>query len=165
MSADQEATHQASTLRLASIGDLPFLIHGFIELSRLESADTGLTLAPDFAQQAENHLGTLLTHSEILILIAAQEKPVGFLIGSLQPCPNAFTLSTLYGFIQCVYVESSHAKRGVGSQLVDGFEKTVLELGADYIDVQHVVSNEAASLFWESLAYRPVATLRRKLTK
>lgn len=153
-----------SLLRIATLDDLPFLLKGFNAISVMEQADTSLPLAPDFHEHATQYLTSMLDRNDCLLLIAEDSagKQAGFLIGQLLPTPNAFTTVKLYGVILCLYVEKPRAGKGIGRQLVQAFEQTVVQHGAEYIDVQHVISNEKASSFWQRNDYTTVGLLRRK---
>lgn len=149
-------------LRIATRDDLPFLLSGFQAISLLEQSDTGLRLSAEFAEQAQDYLASLLDRSDCLLLIAGEAEQAGFLIGQLLPTPNAFTTVKLYGLIQCLYVPEKFSGKGIGTKLVEAFEQTVVQHGAEYIDVQHVISNERASEFWQRNDYKAVGLLRRK---
>lgn len=154
--------HSPIPLRISTLDDLPFLLSGFQSISEMEQSDTGLKLSPDFVEQAQDYLHSLLDRSDCLILIADNGEQAGFLIGQLLPTPNAFTTVKLYGLIQCLYVPEKFSGQGIGRQLVEAFEQTVVQHGAEYVDVQHVISNERASEFWNKNDYKAVGMLRRK---
>lgn len=154
--------HSPIPLRIATLDDLPFLLGGFQSISEMERSDTGLQLSPDFSEQAQEYLRSLLDRSDCLILIADNAEQAGFLIGQLLPTPNAFTTVKLYGLIQCLYVQEKFSGQGIGRQLIEAFEQTVVQHGAEYVDVQHVISNERASEFWDKNDYKAVGMLRRK---
>ena len=151
------------SVRLAVPTDLPFIVTGAQALAMLEQTDAGLPLKPDFAERLQQYFQQLLDTPSALILIAEQdEKPLGYIAGSLQTMPNDFTEVVLYGLIQVLWVSEEVRRLQLGQMLLELFEATLREQGVHHVDVQHASSNLPASAFWQKNGYRAVSVTVRK---
>jgi ribosomal protein S18 acetylase RimI-like enzyme len=87
-----------------------------------------------------------------VFLYEVDEEPVGMIVTSIRKSAAGFKLSTK-GYIAETVVKKEHQRTGAGKELVDAAKKWLLDKGADHIELQVSVKNQAAAKFWSDQGF------------
>lgn len=104
----------------------------------------------------------LLEKEEIAFIAETDDGSlVGVVSGVFVPSPK--DRSVPIAFLQNIWVESSHRKKGVAQTLHDTFVSAAKEKGAKMIDIHIDIQNKEGRAFWDSLPYEVYQERRRML--
>jgi len=87
------------------------------------------------------------------VLVARDEKPVGFVMFSTEP--SEYAQDCTRGTIENLYVRPDRRDEGVGSRLLVAAEKRLNEAGVDAITLEVMAANDDARRFYRRHGYRP----------
>lgn len=152
-------------IRQATPADQPHLLRWTMALQAYETTHgkAMLTVSENIEQHIAQWLIDLQKNSNTLILIAeADGVPVGFILGLWQAQPNLFTIYQSHGCVQLIWVDDDYRQHGVAAQLLNQMTAVLKELGAGYIEIQHIAAHIPAVHFWQKQGYEPCGIIRRK---
>lgn len=87
---------------------------------------------------------------------------IGFLLGTIEKRPPVFARS-LQAYVDSIGVLDTWKKQGIGTMLLNTFEKWAREMGMPFIMLNVVVENDPAIHLYEKLGYKTVILSQRKL--
>ncbi|MCS7082588.1 MAG: GNAT family N-acetyltransferase [Bacteroidetes bacterium] len=143
-------------VRLARAKDIPTLVRFFEALHREQQPyDARAQPVPGAAKLFERELQEGLQGPYRALWLALEaEEPVGFLHGLLVRRPPVWG-EALMGFIQELYVEPAHRRRGHGRALVEAFCAWARTRGAHQVELNTLYRNPHSRAFWEALGGEP----------
>lgn len=149
-------------IRQATENDLDCLLDWSIKLHQHEQPQI-LKPSESFETNLKHWLSNELTNPNSLFLIADhQNKPSGFISGTVQLLDNGFTELKTKGYIQLLWVEQDARKERIAQQLLSIMELSLKECGIEYIECCHTANNNLAECFWQNQDYQPVTVIRGK---
>jgi ribosomal protein S18 acetylase RimI-like enzyme len=99
---------------------------------------------------------------EIAFIAETDEgEVIGIVSGVFAPSPKDRSMPI--AFLQNIWVDASHRKRGIAQKLHDCFVSAVREKGAKIIDIHVDIHNKEGTAFWDMLPYEVYQERRRML--
>ena len=96
------------------------------------------------------------------IVAECDGRIVGFLLGTIEKRPPVFAQS-LQAYVDSIGVLESYKNQGIGTMLMNAFEKWARKMGMPFIMLNVVTENSSAIHLYEKLGYRTVILSQRKL--
>jgi ribosomal protein S18 acetylase RimI-like enzyme len=123
--------------------------------------DPRFPLVANAEEKFEAYLGEVIKDRNALLLVAeATSRVVGYCLARVSQHPAVFTKQT-YGYINDLFVGSSHRRKGVGKALFEATASRLRERGIQAFEVSLVPTNGMASSFWRRLGFtQRLETLR-----
>lgn len=122
-----------------------------------------LQVSDNIERYLEQWLKELQHNASSLILVAElDQKPAGFILGALLMQPNPFTVYQSHGVVQLLWVDEQYRQHAIASRLLEQISAVFKELGAGYIEIQHIAANVPAVNFWQKHGFEACGVIRRK---
>jgi ribosomal protein S18 acetylase RimI-like enzyme len=97
------------------------------------------------------------TDSRSVFLVAVREKPVAFLIGTVETEIPIYVLKE-YGFIHDLWVEEAYRHEGIGKQMTMVAIEKFAEIGVRQVRLDTAAANEPARRLFAACGFRPSTT-------
>ena len=156
------------TIRQAQNSDHTKLLQWTLALQAYEAqhGHAMLSVVDNLPALLAGWLRDLQQNPQVLILIAENNgEPIGYILGLLQQQPNPFTVYQCHGVVQLLWVDDALRQQGIAAQLLDKMTSVFRELGAGYIEIQHIAAEVPAAAFWQKHGYDACGVIRRKFMK
>ncbi len=109
----------------------------------------------------EPRLTDALEETDSTILVAEEDLPIAFIMGSLNR-PSLPLVRESVGIIEVCWVDPDHRRRGIAKQLVQALEKWFQSRDIEFIELSYLVGNIPAEITWSALGYQPFRITSRK---
>lgn len=142
------------TCRLASQNDLPEITSLWAEGMAVHAPlDPRFPLVANAEVKFEVYLKEVLKDRNALLLVAeGTSELIGYCLARVSQHPVVFTKQT-YGYINDLFVGSSHRRKGIGKALFEATASRLRERGIQSFEVSLVPTNGMASSFWRKLGF------------
>lgn len=123
--------------------------------------DPRFPLVADAEQKFGAYVKEVLEDPNSLVFVAeAASHVVGYCLARVSQHPAVFTKQT-YGYINDLFVGSSHRRKGIGKALFEATATGLRDRGIRDLEVSLVPANRMASSFWRKLGFtQRLETLR-----
>lgn len=155
-------THPDFTIRRATVADVPAvlpMVAAIVAQHEAWDPDRYATL-PDVLDRYERWLPARAQDDRGVFLVAQTPAPpsdpptlVGFLVATIDPNIPIYTLKE-YAFIQDLWVEPAHRRRGIARALVQIAIDHLRAQGITQIRLETAAPNDPARRLFESLGFR-----------
>lgn len=152
----------AFSCRLASPKDVPEITELWSEgIAVHANLDPRFPLVKDAEKKFQVYLGEVLNDRNAILLVAGDEsRVVGYCLARVSQHPAVFSKQS-YGYINDLFVGSSHRRKGVGTALFEAAATHLHGRGIQAFEVSLVPTNRMASSFWRKLGFtQRLETLR-----
>lgn len=122
-----------------------------------EQSDLGMKNAPiDIPAFAADSTPKLLGSRFSSVFLAAEGAgpAFGYILGQMRISPAQYKHPTV-GFIQELYVEPDHRRRGAAQSLCEALKECFRQQGVTWLELQVLASNHAGQRFWEGQGFKP----------
>ena len=150
------------TCRLASPNDILEITDLWSEGMAVHATlDPRFPLVADAEERFKAYLEEVLKDRNALLLVAeAAPRVVGYCLARVSQHPAVFSKQA-YGYINDLFVEAGHRRKGIGKGLFEATTSRLRERGIQAFEVSVVPTNGMASSFWRKLGFTPrLETLR-----
>jgi len=142
-------------IRPANPDDRPHLIRMRLALQRhLEEANPRLwRTTPQGQPHQERYVDDFL-RDEWTYVADHQGAPVAYIHGTVEH--RTHLTPTAVGFLNGIYVDPPHRRRGTATALVATLLRRFQENGATEVNLRYVIGNPEGEKFWEKLGLTPI---------
>lgn len=146
-----------SSVRQAGVGDVGAV--AALCLRAREESQVGPTLCSSDIEELRSQLGALLSASDGHLLVAVHEgQPIGMVIARTTG-PNPISGEHVL-FLDALYVDSRHRRRGVGHHLMQAACDLAEKLGVEQLYALPIPGSRGMQRFLARLGFAPAAAHR-----
>ncbi len=155
-------TASPHTIRRVETSDMLRLVE--MRIAFLESQLAwGMSSQPrDIRGYVERSVASVLTSRFAFVYVAECHAPsrwlAGYALGTIKILPNEFEVTSV-GYIQELFVEPGQRHRQLGTDLFHALKQSFISSGATALELQVLVANTEAVLFWRHHGFQKRALL------
>ena len=143
-------------IKKAKLEDLETIQHFGYQLLLHEKDNWDNSLESDWPFSDEGKAAyTKAIQEKYTIIATANEKPVGYLIGSIRKPKSSDARQITTAQLENIYVDSDNRGHGIGEKLARAFQEHCISNNVDKISVTVNAKNEGAINFYKKIGLIP----------